>query len=305
MRYSEVIAARTSRVVEVADVPPAAGEVQVRVLASGVCVSERPPWEHHDGGEPRRLGHELSGEIVAIGSGVYGWSAGDRVTGFGSPVFADLVNVSARSLLPTPANVPSWAALGEPLACVVEVLSRCAIAPGMRVAVVGLGFMGLGALQVAASRAPGRLVGVDPNPHTRALALELGAHDVCDPDEAKESLRQGFDVVVEFSGTAPGLALAGDLVTQHGVLCVAGYHHDGARELDVELWYRGVTIINGFTPQRWRVMAAMAEGLQLMSERRLTFEPLITHRVTLDDIDRGFGYFLHRPTDFVKAICTP
>ncbi|WP_214411149.1 alcohol dehydrogenase catalytic domain-containing protein [Sphaerisporangium fuscum] len=305
MRYSQVVAARTSEVAEAPDAPPGPGEVRVRVLASGVCVSELPVWRDHDGGQPVRLGHELSGEIVRAGPGVYGWSAGDRVTGFGSPVFADTVNVQAGALLPVPGNVAAPAALGEPVACVVEALSRCGLRPGRRVAVVGLGFMGLTALQVAAARAPAVLTGVDPLPHARELASRLGAGDVLTPEEAGQDLRGRFDVVVEFSGSAAGLRLAGGLVAEHGLLCVAGYHHDGRRDLDVELWYRGVTIVNGFTPQRWRLMEAMAEGLRLMSERRLTLEPLVTHQVTLDDLDTGFAYFGDRPPGFVKCVVVP
>jgi threonine dehydrogenase-like Zn-dependent dehydrogenase len=305
MRFSQVVAPGTSQIVEAPDTPPGPGEVRVRTLASGICVSELPAWAEYDGAEPRRLGHELSGEIVALGPGVHGWSPGDQVTGFASPAFADMVNVRAGELLPIPPNVPSRAVLGEPLACVVEALSRCDLRPGQRVAVVGLGYMGLTALQVAANRAPARLVGVDPAPHARDLAAELGAGEVHTPEEAAGSLAGAFDVVIEFSGRAAGLKLAGDLVTTHGTLCVAGYHHDGPRELDVELWYRGVTIVNGFTGQRWRLMAALAEGLRMMADRRLTLEPLITHSVSLDDVDTGFGYFGDRPPGFVKCIVRP
>jgi threonine dehydrogenase-like Zn-dependent dehydrogenase len=305
MRISQVVAPGRSQVVEAPDTPPGPGEVRVRTLASGICVSELPAWAEHDGAEPRRLGHELSGEIVELGHGVHGWSRGDRVTGFAFPVFADAVNVPARELLPVPSNVPSRAALGEPLACVVEALSRCGLRPGQRVAVVGLGFMGLTALQVAADRAPARLAGVDPAPHARDLASELGAGEVHAPEEAAGSLAGAFDVVVEFSGRAAGLKLAGDLVTTHGTLCVAGYHHDGSRELDIELWYRGVTIVNGFTGQRWRLMTALADGLRMMADRRLTLEPLVTHSVSLDDVDTGFGYFGDRPPGFIKCVVEP
>jgi threonine dehydrogenase-like Zn-dependent dehydrogenase len=272
----------------------------VRVVASGVCASELPAWSGYEGTAPVRLGHELSGEVIGIGPGVHGWALGDRVTGFSSGAFADVVNVPAGALLPVPANVPSWAALGEPVACVVEALSRCGLRPGLRVAVVGLGFMGLIAVQAAAAQAPAVLVGVDPVAHSRTLASALGAHETCAPGEAAGR----FDVVAEFSGTASGLKLAGDLTGPHGVLCVGGYHHEGPRELDVNLWYRGVTIVNGFTPQRWRHLAALAEGLRLMERRRLTLEPLITHRVSLDDLDKGLGHLLERPPGFVKCVVT-
>lgn len=302
MRYAQVVAPGRSEIVEVADTPPGPGEVRVRTLASGICSSEESAWARHQG-PPTRLGHELTGVVDALGPGVYGWSPGDRVTGFASPAFADAVHVPAAALLPVPENVPDAAALGEPLACVVEALSRCPLVPGQRVAVVGLGFMGLIAVQVAAGHGPAQLVGVDPLPHVRDLALTLGADEVCTPEEAA-GLASGFDVVVEFTGKAAGLKLAGDLVTRHGTLCVAGYHHDGPRELDIELWYRGVTIVNGFSGERRRTMAALREGLRLMADRRLTLEPLVTHTVSLDEVDRGFAHFADRPPGFVKCVVT-
>ncbi|WP_329615794.1 alcohol dehydrogenase catalytic domain-containing protein [Streptomyces brevispora] len=302
MRHSHVVAARRSETVETPDTVPGPGEIAVRTLLSGVCASELPAWTGHDGAAPLRLGHELAGEIAAVGPGVHGWAIGEPVTGFASGAFADVVHVPARDLLPLPANVPARTVLGEPVACVVEALSRCGLRAGQRVAVVGLGFMGLIAVQAAAAHAPALLVGVDPVESARTLAAALGADEVQAPEDAEP---HAYDVVIEFTGTAAGLKLAGQLARQHGTLCVAGYHHSGPRELDVELWYRGVTLVNGFTPQRHRQLAALREGLRLMSERRLTLEPLLTHEVALDDLDTGFGQLLERPAGFVKCVVRP
>jgi threonine dehydrogenase-like Zn-dependent dehydrogenase len=299
MRYSHVTSARTSRVVAGPDRGPEPGHVLVRTVVSGVCASELPAWSGHHGGEPQRLGHELSGEIAALGSGVYGWSVGDPVTGFASGAFAETVQVPAASLRPVPPNAPVWSVLGEPVACVLEALSRCGLEAGRRVAVVGLGFMGMIAVQAVAARAPSLLVGVDPKASARELASSLGAHEVRAPEEAED---RSFDVVIELTGSAGGLERAGQLVTTHGQLCIAGYHHSGPRELDVELWYRGVTIVNGFSPQRHRQLAALDEGLALIATRQLTLEPLITHQVALDDLDIGFGLLEHRPPGFVKCV---
>ncbi|WP_329456473.1 alcohol dehydrogenase catalytic domain-containing protein [Streptomyces sp. NBC_01497] len=299
MRWSHVVSARTSETVEVPDAPPGPGEVTVRTVVSGICSSELPAWKGHKGGAPTRLGHELSGEITALGSGVYGWRVGEAVTGFASGAYADSVNVPADALLPVPANVAVDEVLGEPVACVLEALSRSGLRPGQRVAVVGLGFMGLIALQAAATHAPARLVGVDPVPAARELAASLGAHEVCAPEDAEE---RSFDVVVEFTGAASGLRRAGQLASAHATLCIGGYHHSGPRELEVELWYRGVTLVNGFTPQRHRHLAALSEGLGLISARRLTLAPLITHRVALDEVDRGFGLMVDRAPGFVKCV---
>ena len=118
-------------------------------------------------------------------------------------------------------------------------------------------------------------------------------------------LRASFDVVVEFTGTAAGLAAAGELTRAHGTLCVGGYHHDGRRDLDVELWYRSVTIVNGFSADRGRQRAALRQGLALMAAREVTFEPLVTHRLGLDGLDEAYELFHGRPAGFVKAVLEP
>lgn len=301
MKVSEIVGPGRSRTVEEPVPTPGPGEVLVRTVASGVCASDRGAWAEHVGPEPRRLGHELTGVVESTGDGVYGWAQGTRVTGFASPAFAELVVVPADDLFELPANVPTWAGLGEPLACVTEAVLRTGIEPGMRVAMVGLGFMGLGALQVVRS-CGAEVTAFDVTASSLELAESLGAREAHDATAFPPALRGSFDAVVEFSGAAPALKTAGDLVAQHGTLCIGGYHHDGRRDLDVELWYRSVTIVSGFTSQRWRTRAALAHGLDLMARREVTFEPLVTHRVGIDEVDAAYRLFESRPAGFVKAV---
>lgn len=301
MKVSEVVGPGASRIVEEQAPVPGPGEVLVRLGASGVCASDRSAWADHGGPQPRRLGHEFAGTVESVGEGVYGWAPGTAVTGFASPAFAEHVVVAADDLFELPPNVPVWAGLGEPLACITEAVLRSGIEPGMRVAVVGLGFMGLGALQVVRSLGA-EVTAFDVAAHSLELAGSLGASAVHDATSFPAALRGTFDVVVEFSGSAAALATAGDLVAQHGTLCIGGYHHDGRRDLDVNLWYRSVTIVSGFTSQRWRTRGALAHGLDLMARRELTFEPLVTHRFPLDAVDEAYGLFISRPAGFVKAV---
>ncbi|SDC58955.1 D-arabinose 1-dehydrogenase, Zn-dependent alcohol dehydrogenase family [Sanguibacter gelidistatuariae] len=301
MKVSEVIGPGVSRIVEEEVPVPGPGEVLVRLSASGVCASDRGAWADHAGPEPRRLGHEFAGHVESVGENVYGWAPEAAVTGFASPAFAEHVVVAASDLFELPPNVPTWAGLGEPLACITEAVLRSGIEAGMQVAVVGLGFMGLGALQVVRSLGA-EVTAFDVAAYSLELAGALGANAVHDALSFPAALRGTFDVVIEFSGSAAALATAGDLVAQHGTLCIGGYHHDGRRDLDVNLWYRSVTIVSGFTSQRWRTRAALAHGLDLMARRELTFEPLVTHRFPLDAVDEAYQLFIDRPRGFVKAV---
>jgi threonine dehydrogenase-like Zn-dependent dehydrogenase len=103
----------------------------------------------------------------------------------------------------------------------------------------------------------------------------------------------------------PGLRTASALVRPFGTLCVVGYHHTGDAMMDMDLWYKAVTIVNGFCPDRTRLMRAMHEALDLIAARRFTYAPLITHRFALDEVDRAYELMDARADGFVKAILEP
>ncbi|MFC0436679.1 zinc-binding dehydrogenase [Kutzneria buriramensis] len=299
MRLSQLVGPRTSKVVELPDPAPAADQVLVEVLACGVCTSDLSAWQDHDSGSPpTRLGHEIAGRIAAVGSDATRWSVGDLVTGLGGEGFASRAVMDAHTVLPIPVGIEPAHALGEPVAVLEEALSRSPITAGSRVAVVGLGFMGLGLVQLAKRHAPGLLVGVDPDPARRGRALSLGA----DATYGLDDLPADFDVVLEATGVTPGLTTAGSLVRSFGTLNVIGYHHSGDAKMDMNLWYKAVTVVNGFCPDRTRTIAAMATALDLIAQRRFSYAPLVTHRYRLDQVDEAFAAMEAAGPGFVKAV---
>jgi L-iditol 2-dehydrogenase len=339
MKISQITGPRTSEVVEVDDPAPGAGQVLVKVVASGVCTSDLPVWLSGGAGRaPVLLGHEIVGEVIATGRNARGWSPGDLVTGLGGHGFASLAVLEADRILPVPAGIEPALALGEPVADLAEALSRTvmaaggpaargtvagggALAAGARVAVVGLGFMGLGLVQLVRDQAPGLLVGVDPLPAARERALSLGADLVFAPDEVPAELGgtasgsgtgplghvrdHRADIVLEATGVTPGLKTAGALVRPYGTLGVVGYHHAGDAKMDMDLWYKAVTIVNGFCPDQTRLMRAMREALDLIARHRFSYEPLVTHRFGLGEADQAFALMHARADGFVKAVLIP
>jgi len=173
--------------------------------------------------------------------------------------------------------------------------------------------MGLGLVQLVSRHAPGLLVGVDPDPARRQRALKLGADLVFAPDELPEQYRADtgrvtearFDLVLEATGATAGLTTAGSMVRPLGTLCVVGYHHTGDAMMDMDLWYKGVTIVNGFCPDRRRLMNAMQDALDLIALRRFSYAPLVTHRFALDEIDDAFGAMHDAGPDYVKGVLIP
>ncbi|HEX4222901.1 MAG TPA: zinc-binding dehydrogenase, partial [Pseudonocardiaceae bacterium] len=182
---------------------------------------------------------------------------------------------------------------------------RTPIASHDSVVLVGTGFMGLGFLQLAKLAGPAELVAVDYQQHLRETAIKLGATAAYHPDELPEQLRARMSVVVEAAGTAGALTLAGELAAPHGTLCILGYHARGPRELDLNWWYKGLSVIHGFTPQRFRVMRAMSTGLDLIRTHQFSYQPLITHRFDLSGVDDAFACFTDRPAGFIKSVIIP
>ncbi|WP_223694248.1 zinc-binding dehydrogenase [Leifsonia poae] len=315
MLISRVIAPRTSRVEESPTPEPGAGQILIEVLASGVCTSDFGPWMRGpEGGSPIELGHETAGRVVATGSTTSRWAVGDLVTGLGGPGFATHTLLDENAALPLPAGLAPSHAIGEPIATLEEAISRTPIGAGSRVAVVGLGFMGLGLVQLAKARAPHTIIGVDPNPAARRRALEWGADVALHPDEVPGFTASSSDagatdpradVVLEATGVTPGLDTASPLVRPFGTLCIVGYHHAGTAKLDMELWYKGATVVNGFCPDRPRVMHAMQDALDLVASHRFSYSPLVTHTMGLDGVDGAYALMEARDPSFVKAVVVP
>jgi alcohol dehydrogenase len=193
----------------VADPEPSPAGVVVEVHATGLCRSDWHAWAGHDDGValPHVPGHELVGVVVGVGADVRRWRVGDRVTtpfvcgcgtcewcrdgqaqvcpdqtqpGFthwGS--FAEYVALHAAdaNLVAVSDAVEDAAAagLGCRFATAYRALrARAAVAPGEWVTVVGVGGVGLSAVQVAVA-AGARVIAVDRTPAALALAQTLGA----------------------------------------------------------------------------------------------------------------------------------
>jgi threonine dehydrogenase-like Zn-dependent dehydrogenase len=207
----------------VGDVPepvPGPGQLLVAPIATGVCGSDLSAWQHtgeylaanRDAGvegaifDPDQdlvLGHEFTSRVVGMGDGITGYAAGDllvtlpwvrdsrgivRTVGYSNEYpggLAELAVVQVGGHLPIPAGVdPVTAAVTEPLATGVNAVLRSGIAPPAGALVTGAGPVGLGAVALLAEREIHPLVVSDPAPRRRMLAMQFGADQVVDPEQA-------------------------------------------------------------------------------------------------------------------------
>jgi alcohol dehydrogenase len=213
--------------VEEVDAPvPAPHGAIVRVEASGLCRSDWHGWLGHDPDVtlPHVPGHELAGQVEAVGSAVIRWAAGDRVTvpfvcacgtcpscaagqqqvcerqtqpgftGWGS--FAELVALDHADVnlvaLPDAVSDVSAAALGCRLGTAYRaVLTQGRVRPGQWVAVHGCGGVGLSAVLVGVATGA-RVVAVDVSAAALDLAASLGAEVVVDgrDGDSAETVRE-------------------------------------------------------------------------------------------------------------------
>jgi threonine dehydrogenase-like Zn-dependent dehydrogenase len=317
MLVSRVVAPRRSELFELPMPVPSTGEVLVEVLASGVCTGDRAPWaDAARSTDPLVLGHEIVGRVVEVAAGSR-WRSGDLVTGLGNRGYASHAILRDDSVVAVPPGIAPETMISEPLARLVEVLGRAAVRPGERVAVVGLGFMGLGLVQLARLAAPSALVGVDLRPDLRGLATDLGADAVFAPDELPAPLTDRspgpearFDVVLEATGVQAGLDLAGAMVAPHGRLAIIGYHSAAGLHFSMDsthrnVWHKGVSVLGGWTPDHGRITAALALLADTVAQRRIRLAPLITHRFGLAGADAALQLLETRPAGFVKSVLIP
>ena len=262
-----VVVARYGGRLEVMDRPvprPGAGEVLVRVRASGLCSTDLHLLSGRMllGDLPRILGHESAGEIVELGEGITGWRAGDRVTvavdvvcgecrhcltgqtqrctwmrriGFERDGgHAEFVAVPAENLVALPPTLTYEAAaiLPDAVACMYHSLvGRGKVGVGQKVLILGVGGLGIHGVQIA------RLAGADViatsrQPQRLKIAEQYGAIPL---NTATEPLKErvngltrgeGMDLVVDNIGTRASVREGLSLLRPGGKLLVVAYLDD-------------------------------------------------------------------------------
>ena len=313
MRSAVLVAPRRFELREVPLPQPLPKQVRVRVEGCGVCGSNLSPWQGRPwfryplpAGAP---GHEAWGRVDLVGGEVRGIQVGDRVAGVSQCGFAEYDLFEESGVVVLPDKLDGEAVPAEPLGCAMNAFRRSRIRAGHTVAVVGIGFFG--ALLVSLATAVGaRVIAVSRRPFSRHVAREMGADEALAFDDADLAERifeltsaRGCDRVIEAIGNQEALDLASQLTCLHGRLIIAGFHQDGARQVDMLLWnWRGLDVVNAHERELAAQVEGMRSALAAMTRGDLHPAPLYTHRVPLERIDDAFSALESRDEGFVKGL---
>jgi L-iditol 2-dehydrogenase len=298
---------------------PGPGDLLVRVEACGICGTDR----HLLLGEfpsspPVTLGHEFTGTVAEIGTGVSGFAIGTRITGDPNIAcgrcdhcrrgrvnlcrnlraigihrdggFAEYVIVPQAQAFVLPDDLdPVHGAFCEPLACCLHGVDLAGIATGSSVVVLGGGVIGLLTVQLARLAGATKVVLVTRSADKRRLAESLGATDTIDPSggnilatltAAGGLLPGGADVVIECAGVTETIEQAPTLVRSGGTVVILGVMPQGAKVTiePFDLLFREITLIGSFINPFTHSRAA-----ELIGSGTIRVEPLISRRIGLGE----------------------
>lgn len=294
--------------------PLEADEVLVRVAACGVCGTDVHIY-HGDKGSadvapPVILGHEFSGVVEQVGSGVDQVAVGDHVTvdpniycgachhcQIGKKQlcsnlyaigvnrdggFADYCYVPQNQCYKLEKDVPLvCGAMAEPLACCLHGIDRVQMRPGDTVCVIGGGAIGLMMVQLAKLSGASKVVLSEPVARRREIGLSVGADHVVDPvnEPLKQRLKElvgtdGVDVVIECVGNTVATAQAFEAAKRGATLLLFSVPKAGATHpLSLEdVYQKELTIVGSMINPDTHQRA-----VQLINSGRIQLEPLITH----------------------------
>jgi threonine dehydrogenase-like Zn-dependent dehydrogenase len=317
MRAARIIAPEKFEIQDVPRPIPKPNEVRFRVEGCGVCASNLGPWFGLPWTKyplaPGESGHEAWGVVDAVGQNVRTFEPGDRVAAVSYNAYAELDVADANAVLRLPSALAGQPFPAEPVGCAINIFERAQIRAGQTVAIIGIGFLGAILTRLSAL-AGARVIAISKRPFSLQLATRMGAERTLPLEDHHGLIRavseytaeQLCDVVIEATGKQWPLDLAAELVKTRGRLVVAGYHQDGPRQVNMQLWnWKGLDVINAHERDAATYVAGMRKAVESAQLAQLDVQPLFTHRYPLAALGEAMAATSDRPAGFVKALVVP
>ena len=315
----------------------------IRIDATGVCGSDLHIYHGRVQIEPGfTIGHEFVGTVLEAGEGVSRVAVGDRVLGtfqtacgtcffcmrgafhkcddmrvFGhGKVLGSLQGTQAeRALIPhanmtlrrVPDGVDDDVALfaGDVMGTGYHAVAESEIKPGDSLAVLGLGPVGLCAVQVAVAAGAGPVLAIDSVPQRLELARAFGAVPVHltedNPREVSKRLTdgRGVDAAIDAVGHPDALDLAIRVTRKAGVVVAIGVYAEPCQVHMGLVWIKALTIKSGHA----NVIGHVDHVLGMLATGKLDPTPLVTHHMELDDAAEAYALYDRR--EAMKIVLKP
>lgn len=298
-------------------------ELLVKVMACGICGSDVMEW-YRIKKAPRVLGHEMTGVIVEVGKNVKKFKVGDRVFvshhvpcnkchyclddqhtvcetlhttnfdpgGFSEYVRVPKINVELGTfLLPDEISFEDGTFI-EPLGCVVRGQRRANIKSNHTVLVIGSGISGLLHIQLAKAKGVKKVIATDVNEYRLNAAKRFGADVVINAKENVPALIRKVndgrlaDRVIVCTGALSAIEQSMKTVKDGGAILFFA-PTDPNIKITIpfnEFWSSQVTLTSTYAA----AAVDIKEAIELIHSRKVNVHDMITHRLSLAEIDKGF-----------------
>lgn len=333
MRGAILHGVRKLRVEEVETPEAGPEEVLVKVGASGVCTTDLHMYKGEFPVQtPVILGHEFSGTVVEIGSSIKDLNVGERVAvnpiitcglcpscregrnnlcddplvvgGAGEILvnggFAEYSVVPRRVVVKIPDDMSfTTGAIVEPVGCAIHGIDLSRIEVANTVGIIGAGPMGLLLLQLAKLRGASQIVISEPMEERRKLASGLGADVVVDPKTEDLGKRvneltggRGVDVAIEAVGSTATVKDALGIVKKGGLVEIFGVppRHEGMEVIPFDIYFKEIEVVGTYAVTN----DTFRRAINLLASKRIDVEPIITDRLSLDELEKAFSMMEER-----------
>ncbi|MCL6472252.1 MAG: zinc-dependent dehydrogenase [Firmicutes bacterium] len=312
------------------------GEILVRMEACGICGTDTMEW-YRIKKAPRVLGHEMAGEIVEVGEGVDGFKRGDRVFvshhvpcyqcnycvagnhtacellhtgnyepgGFSEFIRVPAENVKYGTLLLPPEITYSDATMIEPLGCVIRGQRIVNLGKDQSVLIIGSGISGLLHIQLAKLKGA-RVIATDINEYRLGKAMEFGADHAINADKYSidelKTINGGrlADIVIVCAGAEKAVIDAFSSIDRNGKILFFAIPSTDMALPFTRFWRDEVTVTfsYGAAPED------LKEALKLIKSGKINARKMVTHKIPLSEIVKGFKLALSGK-DSLKVVIIP
>ena len=269
---------------------------------------------------PHKMGSWAAGVVTRVGPEVRRFKVGDRV--HGGWKHRQTVIVAEDTVYPVSGQVDDETMVfSDPALFALGGTHDAAIKLGDRVAIFGLGAIGMLALQMARLNGAGQILAVDPIPGRLELARAFGADVTVNPTECEAGLAikeasgsAGVDVAIDISGNYAALQQALRCVHREGLMVTVSFYGDKVGRVDLSSeWHHNRITLRSSMPvwgcthrcqPMWDLARLERTAIGLLEEGKLQVEPLIGARIPFERAAEAYAMIDESPGAKVKLLLT-